>query len=45
MFLDAGIWRYKDIISNSLDILSFILLTPELVRYAKPLVKFFRVWS
>jgi len=41
MFLEAEIWRYKDIVSSSLDILSFVLVTPELVRYAKPLVKFF----
>jgi hypothetical protein len=36
-----AIEQYHDVITNGLDLLSFILVTPELLRFAQPVFKKF----
>jgi archaellum biogenesis protein FlaJ (TadC family) len=35
----SALETYRDVVTNSLDLVSFLLLTPELLRYAQPLIK------
>ena len=35
----AALESYRDVLINGLDLVSFLLVTPELLRYVEPLIK------